>query len=316
MELTPIHQPNFWDSCTQFTPMQVAIFMSGSGTNALKILESWERIYNEKKRFIDAPFKRLEEQVVFEPALIFTDNSESKAAEIAKEYQKKEGLALALWSNPISQFFQRNKRSIDDRKHYDSVQKDIAKGRCIDLVALAGYDWVVTEEIHKNFITVNVHPGDLREKNEKGEPKYAGLGWIPSAKAILDGKNEVYTSVHLVTEELDGGPILAVSAPQAIPAEAAIKKRKQLLGEGLSLKEVITFVKLHSDLPESEINTKFPIVGYARDCQDRLKRNGDWVVFPQVIEDIARGRYARDEEEKLYFDGQPIETLNFREGKL
>ncbi len=40
--------------------------------------------------------------------------------------------------------------------------------------------------------------------------------------------------------------------------------------------------------------------------QERLKRAGDWVVFPQTLEYIADGRYAEDDAGGLYVDGQLI----------
>ncbi len=40
--------------------------------------------------------------------------------------------------------------------------------------------------------------------------------------------------------------------------------------------------------------------------QNRLKEQGDWVIFPKTLEYIAQGRFARDQEGLLYFDNKPI----------
>ncbi len=44
----------------------------------------------------------------------------------------------------------------------------------------------------------------------------------------------------------------------------------------------------------------------ADDYQERLKRSGDWTIFPRTLQYIAEGRYAQDEEGNLFFDGNPI----------
>jgi hypothetical protein len=38
--------------------------------------------------------------------------------------------------------------------------------------------------------------------------------------------------------------------------------------------------------------------------QDRLKRAGDWVVFPRTIEEIARGNFGRNEDGTVYYRGE------------
>jgi len=49
--------------------------------------------------------------------------------------------------------------------------------------------------------------------------------------------------------------------------------------------------------------------------QERLKENGDWIIFPRTIEFLARGRYGRDEAGRIYFDGKPIpEGMRLEEG--
>ncbi|MCP4668777.1 MAG: formyl transferase, partial [Deltaproteobacteria bacterium] len=40
--------------------------------------------------------------------------------------------------------------------------------------------------------------------------------------------------------------------------------------------------------------------------QERLKEAGDWKIFPRTIEMIARGRFALDENNRVYVDGDPV----------
>ena len=46
--------------------------------------------------------------------------------------------------------------------------------------------------------------------------------------------------------------------------------------------------------------------------QERLKKVGDWNIFPRTIEMIARGRFALDDENRVYLDGEPV-PLGYRE---
>ncbi len=70
-----------------------------------------------------------------------------------------------------------------------------------DLIILAGFMRILSAEFVKNFSgkLLNIHPSLL--------PKYPGLHTHARAKA----NNEKHhgTSVHFVTEELDGGPVIA-----------------------------------------------------------------------------------------------------------
>jgi len=37
-----------------------------------------------------------------------------------------------------------------------------------------------------------------------------------------------------------------------------------------------------------------------------LKEQGDWKIFPKVLELVAEGRYGRNEEDSLYLDDMHI----------
>ena len=40
--------------------------------------------------------------------------------------------------------------------------------------------------------------------------------------------------------------------------------------------------------------------------RDQLKEIGDWIIFPRTLEYIADGRFAQDDEGRLYFDNERI----------
>ncbi|MCX6709128.1 MAG: formyltransferase family protein [Candidatus Woesearchaeota archaeon] len=269
------------------TPMRVAIFMSGSGTNAKKIIEAY--IANR-----DAG------RVFFEPVLVFTDNPASNAVKIAKEDYREHGVTLPVVFKSYKEFM---KCPGATRGKYDMEQCKMLDNKNVDCVALAGYDWIVTPIICENFLTVNVHPGDLRVKKPNGKPAYAGLAWVPSAKAVLAGENNVYTSVHKVTEVLDGGSVLAVSDAVPVPDNVkSLEDRAVLLGEAKSVSEIEHFIRDNPSVEGPELRRKFPVYGVGKDLQNILKEFGDWVVFPRVLRDIARGLYSLDGD-KAYLDG-------------
>lgn len=69
-----------------------------------------------------------------------------------------------------------------------------------DLIILAGYMRILSAEFVRHYMgkMINIHPSLL--------PKYPGLNTYQ--RAILAGDEEHGTSVHFVTEQLDGGPVI------------------------------------------------------------------------------------------------------------
>ncbi|WP_117233464.1 phosphoribosylglycinamide formyltransferase [Vibrio maerlii] len=69
-----------------------------------------------------------------------------------------------------------------------------------DLIVLAGYMRILSNNFVRHYLgrMINIHPSLL--------PKYPGLD--THQKAIDAGDEEHGTSVHFVTEELDGGPVI------------------------------------------------------------------------------------------------------------
>ncbi len=289
--LTPLYQP-------RSDPMRLAIFMSGSGTNAKRIIEKY---ITDRDRH----------NVSFEPVLIFTDNPKSAAFRIATQDYEKDGVVLSFSTSDIGTFYdkQPNNPSLNDkvvRALYDQEQVEMLRETGVDAIALAGYDWVVTSAICDHFLTVNVHPGDLRVIDATGKRKFTGLGWVPSAKAILAGKKNLHSSLHQVTSGLDAGPLLYVSSPVELPSSVlSLESRAELLGEATSLRDVIQFEKEYSP-SATEMGHRFPIYAVAKLCQEQLKIYGDWKIFPETIDALARGKYTRNETGQIYFEGVAI----------
>jgi phosphoribosylglycinamide formyltransferase-1 len=84
----------------------------------------------------------------------------------------------------------------------DSAMRDFFRSHAVELVVDAGYDRIHTRpflEAYRNRI-VNVHPSLL--------PDFAG-GMDAVEQALRSGATVTGATVHLVTEDLDAGPILA-----------------------------------------------------------------------------------------------------------
>ncbi|MFH1054077.1 MAG: formyltransferase family protein [Candidatus Woesearchaeota archaeon] len=286
-------------------PMRLAIFMSGSGTNAKKILE----------RFLADTLKT--EGNSFDPILIFSDNPDSNAERIGGEDYKDQGLTLSTVTNPIREFYQGkccdNLKDFDLRAAYDAQQVELLKDMRIDAVALAGYDWALSRECLEatsDIVWMNVHPGDLRKKKANGEPAYRGLGWVPSAKAILAGEDYVHSSVHLVTAKVDEGGLLAISEGVLVQDEIwSLDTRANIIWQGSGykpIKRILDYIRDHPDMEEKALAWRFPLFGAARELQETLKVKGDWVIYPETICNVAKGRYESAPYGNLLFDGKPI----------
>lgn len=87
------------------------------------------------------------------------------------------------------------------KKDFSKVYEFLEKGPKFDLIVLAGYMRVLPADITKEFNILNIHPSILPFVYKGSEDAYAD--------AINNG--DIYTgcTVHKVTTEVDGGPILA-----------------------------------------------------------------------------------------------------------
>ena len=86
------------------------------------------------------------------------------------------------------------------RAEYDVALLALMDDYQPDLVVLAGFMRILSADLVRHFAgrMINIHPSLL--------PKYQGLH--THQRAIDDGEREHGASVHFVTEELDGGPVI------------------------------------------------------------------------------------------------------------
>ncbi|MFA5333380.1 MAG: formyltransferase family protein [Candidatus Nanoarchaeia archaeon] len=112
----------------------------------------------------------------------------------------------------------KGKNSLKDsqtRIEYEASIEDAIKDVSFDVIALSGY-MLRMFTIHNKYNTLNVHPADLRIINDKCERKYTGDNAVTCA--IRAGEKETRSSIHLVTDEVDGGPLIVVSDSVKVPS--------------------------------------------------------------------------------------------------
>lgn len=144
--------------------------------------------------------------------LISGNGSNLQAIIDACDSSIKDGKVTAVFSNKATAYgLERAKKAdakpvfIDPADFESRTAYDVELMRQIDtfnpdLVVLAGFMRILSDGFVRHFKgrMINIHPSLL--------PKYPGLNTYQ--RAILAGDEEHGTSVHFVTEQLDGGPVI------------------------------------------------------------------------------------------------------------
>jgi len=104
-------------------------------------------------------------------------------------------------------------KDFETRELYDSALINEINSHQPDLVVLAGFMRILTPKFVQTFQgrLINIHPSLL--------PKYQGLH--THQRAIDAGDTEHGVSVHFVTEELDGGPVILQAKVPVFPEDDA-----------------------------------------------------------------------------------------------
>ncbi len=253
MPLRPIHDP-------EKGPLRAVALMSGSGTNLRKILEHTEKI------------KEREGRELVRVAGIFSDSCDSKANEIGKDFD------IPVITHDLRGWLQKNnveRKDLESRREYDRHNLELLKPLKAAIAIYAGYMSIASPELINSYIGVNVHPADLSATDGSGNRKWTGAHAVRDA--IAAGEKYIHATTHLVTLEVDAGPVLMISPP----LEVEVPK-------------------------DADLNDPETLQNVADKNQDRLKEAGDWVVFPETIEAIARGWFQTDEQGNVYYKEEPV----------
>jgi formyltetrahydrofolate-dependent phosphoribosylglycinamide formyltransferase len=163
------------------TRARVAVFISGSGTNMAALLYA--------SRLPDCPY---------EIVLVLSNNPEAG------------GLALAEAEGVPT--FVLPQKGIPRAEHDAAMEAEVRRHGA-QWIALAGYMRILTSEFVARWDgrMVNIHPSLL--------PKYTGLH--THERAIAAGDAQAGCTVHLVTADLDEGPILGQIPVAILPGDTA-----------------------------------------------------------------------------------------------
>ena len=270
---------------------RAAIFMSGGGSNAEKILTA----VNSSLTI----------------AVIVTDRPKtSRAYELGRIYD------VDVVAVDIREFYRdrgQNRVSImtTEGRTIREEWTDEVRRRIADYSVVFGIfaGFVPLCNLTRDFPCLNVHPGDLTYELN-GVRHLVGLHTVPIERAILRNLDYMRSSVIVAEpydgkgENMDAGHVLGISPKVSI----------DLMGHTLEeLKAVAT-----------QRPKKRPVKGYrdvlesvAMHNQETLKAGGDWVVLPPVVQAFADGRFALDEHDCLRFlkndDWLSVATVEFDE---
>lgn len=146
------------------------VLISGSGTNLQALIDAGER-----------------GEIPGALAVVISNRSEAKGLERAANH----GIATEVLDH----------RHFTDRESYDAALMAAIDRHAPDLVVLAGFMRILTPKFveHYEGRLLNIHPSLL--------PAYKGL--LTHQRALDAGEKMHGCSVHFVTPELDGGPVIA-----------------------------------------------------------------------------------------------------------
>ena len=161
--------------------VRVAVLISGRGSNLEALAEH--------KRKAD-PY--------YEIAIVASNVPEARGLVLARRF------GLPTWSHSHKGM---------DRAEFDRMVDAELRRRDVEVIALAGYMRLLSAEFIRAWDgrILNIHPSLL--------PQYKGLD--THRRALLAGEDYAGCSVHLVTEELDSGPVLARSRVRIEPRDDA-----------------------------------------------------------------------------------------------
>ena len=160
--------------------VRVAVLISGRGSNMLALAEH----------------KRRDPDRAYDIVLVASNVPEARGLVLAKR------LGLKIWALSHAGM---------DRRAFDMKVDAVLREHDVELIALAGYMRLLSPEFvalwHGRIL--NIHPSLL--------PLHKGLD--THRRAIMAGDEYAGCSVHLVTDDLDSGPVLAQARVRILPRD-------------------------------------------------------------------------------------------------
>jgi formyltetrahydrofolate-dependent phosphoribosylglycinamide formyltransferase len=170
--------------------VRVAVLISGRGSNLLALAE-------HKRRDPERPY---------EIVLVASNVPEARGLVLAKR------LGLRTWSL--------SHKGIE-RRAFDQKLDAVLREHDVELIALAGYMRLLSPEFVDGWEgrILNIHPSLL--------PLHKGLD--THRRALLAGDEYAGCSVHVVTADLDSGPVIAQTKVRILPRDDADSLAERVL---------------------------------------------------------------------------------------
>ncbi|HQT38631.1 MAG TPA: phosphoribosylglycinamide formyltransferase [Acidocella sp.] len=172
---------------------RVAILISGRGSNMTALIEA--------AKMPDYPA---------EIVLVLSNREDAPGLKLARDLGVR---AVSVETRPFGR---------DREAHERAVNAELRKAN-VQIVCLAGYMRLLTPYLVNEWAgrMLNIHPSLL--------PKYPGLD--THKKALEAGELVHGCTVHLVTEDMDAGPILAQGEVPVLPGDTEDTLAARVLGE-------------------------------------------------------------------------------------
>lgn len=196
--------------------MRIAGMMSGTGRVLTAIIENERRLEAELGKG-KAPYRVV---------AIFSDKETSNAREIGAKFD------IPTHVENYRNFCNKLGGDWKDmalREKFDAQTVGILQPYNLDLVVLAGYMLKVTPTFINAFVGLNVHPADLSILDEKGKRKYRGDKAVQLAMDA--GEKQIRSTIHIVRDEVDEGPLLLISSPWTLDYSLSPAQNQEKLKE-------------------------------------------------------------------------------------
>lgn len=171
--------------------VRVGVLLSGRGSNMVALAE----------------YKR-REQRAYDIVLVASNVPEARGLVVARR------LSLPVWTQSHKGM---------ERAEFDRLLDEELRRRDVELIALAGYMRLLSPEFIRGWEgrILNIHPSLL--------PLYKGLD--THRRALEAGEAWTGCSVHLVTDALDDGPVLASAKVRTRPRDDVQSLSARVLAE-------------------------------------------------------------------------------------
>lgn len=191
---------------------KIAVLISGNGSNLQAIIDAIES-------------KNLQAEI----AVVVSDQPTAFGLQRAQRH--------AIGTEVLSA------KSFKNREEYDVALQKLLDNYKPDLIVLAGFMRILSPGFvqHYQGKLINIHPSLL--------PKHRGLH--THEKVLAAGETEHGVTIHFVTEELDGGPIIV---QESIPVSS--NETVESLKERIHAIEHHLYPKVIQDFVENKIKFK------------------------------------------------------------